>query len=944
VIASVAPLVVAGVIWQVTGSAFALVFAVLGPVIAVAGLVDGRRMTRGRRRREAADYSEALCAVRAAVAERHELLRRDAWQRTPSASGILSARHDAGRWSPSPAPQVALGTGSSASGLRLDGAADPAEQRELRDWAATLTGMPIAADPRGGIGIIGPLVLARAVARGLLVQLCFALPPGRAGLQPAPPGWEWTAALPHSDCPGAAQRIVVSEAGRMPEAGPDAAWIVIAVAETADGLPAGCESVVRVHGPGRAEIVRSVAHAWGSEFRPEPIAIEQALVFAFMLREQAAARGLAGLRSTLPDTVALADLAGRRPGGEAGPARGLDCVIGVGDQGDVSLDLVGSGPHAVVGGTTGSGKSELLVTWVTAMAARYPPGEVTFLLVDFKGGAAFGPLRALPHCVGLITDLDSREAARALRSLAAEVRHRERTLRDAGARDLGEVRPAGTLPRLVIVVDEFAAMLGAFPELHALFVDIAARGRSLGVHLILCTQRPAGVVRDALLANCSLRLSLRVNNRADSESVIGTDAAAALPPDRPGRCLVGTPSGGTLLCQIATTRESDVRAIVAATPAGPSPRRPWLDPLPAIVTESDLRLVEGSVGPRAGTRRGYRLGLLDEPDRQRRRVAGYDPARDGSLLVVGCARSGKSSLLAALATQQSDGSPRIELVAADLELTWDALERAGHPVDPAPDGRVAPRLLLLDDFDSICARWEPDHRLAALDLLTGALRDGPAHGLYLVVAVQRLTGALQALPALCGSSLLLRLPNQEEHRAAGGAAWLFDDALPPGGGSWQGERIQLLRAEPAGTGPAGPGPVAGSAPGLDFAPHQTLLVVSATPARSAARLRSVFGQGLAVVDIAGAAAHGGDGRLGVAETGGTVFVGDADSWQTQWGLLGALRAQASIVFDGCSLGDYRMISRRRDLPPPLAPGRDHVWVLPPEGAVRRASLGPVPPA
>ena len=107
------------------------------------------------------------------------------------------------------------------------------------------------------------------------------------------------------------------------------------------------------------------------------------------------------------------------------------------------------------------------------------------------------------------------------------------------------------------MVDEFAAMVQDFPELHELFADIAARGRSLGVHLILCTQRPAGVVRDAVLANCTLRISLRVNNRADSTAVIGSDAAAALPRLPLGRAIVCLPGEEPQPVQVAITCDSD---------------------------------------------------------------------------------------------------------------------------------------------------------------------------------------------------------------------------------------------------------------------------------------------------------------------------------------------------------------------------------------------------
>src|SRR6185312_6153436 len=116
------------------------------------------------------------------------------------------------------------------------------------------------------------------------------------------------------------------------------------------------------------------------------------------------------------------------------------------------------------------------VSWVVAMASAHPPERLTVLLVDFKGGAAFEPLARLPHTIGIVTDLDDERAARALASLRAELRHRERQLAAVEARDIDGT---GALPRLVIIVDEFAAMMADHPDLHTLFADIAARGRSL---------------------------------------------------------------------------------------------------------------------------------------------------------------------------------------------------------------------------------------------------------------------------------------------------------------------------------------------------------------------------------------------------------------------------------------------------------------------------------
>ena len=271
------------------------------------------------------------------------------------------------------------------------------------------------------------------------------------------------------------------------------------------------------------------------------------------------------------------------------PARGtLPAVIGIEAGDPFVVDLVADGPHAVVGGVTGSGKSELLVTWIIALCAAHSTRHVSFLLADFKGGTAFDVLADVPHVTGVITDLDGAGARRAIDSLRAEVRWREAELARAGARDI--LDPRVDLPRLVIVVDEFAALLGEHPELHAVFTDVAARGRALGMHLMLGTQRPAGVVRESLLANCPLRISLRMTDPADSRAILGTDDAAALPGGYSGRGLAlvrtaGDPSPRRV--RIALSSLSDSQAIGAADD-GPRPRRPWLPELPGRIDLADL--------------------------------------------------------------------------------------------------------------------------------------------------------------------------------------------------------------------------------------------------------------------------------------------------------------------------------------------------------------------
>jgi DNA segregation ATPase FtsK/SpoIIIE, S-DNA-T family len=236
--------------------------------------------------------------------------------------------------------------------------------------------------------------------------------------------------------------------------------------------------------------------------------------------------------------------------------RALVATVGMCADEPTAIDLVGDGPHALIAGTTGSGKSELLRTLVASLAAAYPPDLCNFVLIDYKGASAFAECALLPHTVGMVTDLDPGTAKRALVCLEAELKRRERLLLSAGAEDLiaYAARPTSApLPRLVVVIDEFATLAKDLPDFVTALIDVAQRGRSLGVHLILATQRPTGAVNDNIRANTNLRIALRVHDAADSTDVLGVSAAASIGRRTPGRALLRTGPGEVTAFQTANS-------------------------------------------------------------------------------------------------------------------------------------------------------------------------------------------------------------------------------------------------------------------------------------------------------------------------------------------------------------------------------------------------------
>lgn len=328
----------------------------------------------------------------------------------------------------------------------------------------------------------------------------------------------------------------------------------------------------------------------------------------------------------------------------------LAVPLGVDEDGPVVIDLAGDGPHALVAGMSGSGKSELLTTWLLELAQRNAPTLLHLILVDFKGGAAFNHLEALPHCVGVLTDLDAGSTTRALASLRAQLRVRKRRIAARGCREVQEFNRTAPdpLPLVLVVIDEFRALSLDHPELMEQFLHLANQGRSLGIHLIAATQRPAGAVGPDLRANMPLRICLRVAEAADSLDVLGVPDAARLDPV-PGRGLVLR--DGLRPLQVVWSGDGEtVRHTVSTLAAawdGPPATPLWCPPLPRLIPPT-------ACDP-------TRLGLADEPDELRQRPVGLPAA----LLVLGHPRSGRSTTAARAAAVAAAEGDEVWLVTSD---------------------------------------------------------------------------------------------------------------------------------------------------------------------------------------------------------------------------------------------------------------------------------------
>ncbi|MEO8889795.1 MAG: FtsK/SpoIIIE domain-containing protein [Jatrophihabitantaceae bacterium] len=878
-----------------------LLFALLSPVALLAGAAGDRLHWRRARRRAGAQYRRELAAsdLRVAQALTREVRSRRA--RDPDPAAVLGTARLPGAqlWNRSREDadllRVRLGLADDASATTVRTGSDVAP-------AATVQSVPVAADLGAGpLGVTGPREVVLGVARWVLGQLATQVSPGdlevafllSAG---ADPSWRWARWLPHLRgriAVGADEhRNLVSELieQRPPRPGSDGRWrgtwllVVIdqfgaaqdpgaVTALLADGagrgvtamcidghpggLPAACSSVARVVGE------------TGSRLQVREPSRDRALVadLASVQWAEQLARALAPLRDrdpsgfdSVPESCELLPLLGR-PGptpesvlaGWRTPPPGLTTTLGIAADGPVSIDLVRDGPHALVAGTTGAGKSELLRSLVAGLATLHPPESVTFVLVDYKGGAAFGECARLPHTVGLVTDLDAHLAERALLSLDRELTRREELLAAAGARDLDAYRQAGPgepTPRLVIVIDEFAELVAELGDFVSGLVTIARRGRSLGVHLVLATQRPSGVVSPEIRANTALRIALRVTDPSESRDVIDVDDAATIGRQQPGRAYVRRPGAPTVLMQSAhvgvdrsgrstaprlvplgrwrrlpsdcapAEAVSDLHRLVEASCAAmtrsgrPAPRLPWLAGLPDHVALADLQTDDDARVP---------IGLCDRPRAQEQRPMSVDLRTGSSLLVAGGPRSGRTSALLTLtiATAQRLSPARLHLYAADFaggglaplaqlphsgsllgadiasaatliaRLAADGAERRRR-LARDPDAPLPAVLFVLDGWEEFVTAADEHDAGRTVERLCGLLRGGPSAAMTLAITGDRAALAVR-LSSCVQTRLLLKLTDRADYSLVGLNPRAVPSTITPGRGvrAEDGVEVQL---------------------------------------------------------------------------------------------------------------------------------------------------------
>lgn len=713
---TIAPLVTSGILWAVTGSALSLLFGVMSPVLLVASYVEGRLNTRRRRARES--ERERQSHVRDTARLESELRARtaEAHRAHPPASQLISLvpvarlpidHHDPGRRA-----GVQAGAEYLGGDLTSD---DPIATIEPRIRIGTDdAGLPVLIGLRDGLHIVGDVRARRSLVRAITAHV-----------------WWFT-----GDC----ESMIPSLLAHGDEVGAEARWRVnVQSDDSASLLDRDCPAV-----PART-------------IRPELLSPEGLSQLRVVLIERGRARHA---RNSTTASVGL-DVADQAKALDPSVVA-FDVEVGLTRSGKpFHLNLLESGAHMVVSGTTGSGKTTFLVNWLSRLAEQCDASTLELAIIDFKGGIDFSDLESWPHCVGFATDLDEGAIDRALVGLEVEMSRREHVLRSGRSR--------ADLSHLVVILDEFRATSVAHPRAVSVVVDIAARGRALGVHLVLSTQRASSSISEDILANVALRVAFRTLTPRESVFLIG-DASAHRALRQPGHAVVSHMGASPTIVHMSPPRtRGESPATVLASPGRPdvSVRRVWTPPLPAKISRDVAQLFprlappgnpNGSPGDETPRDVELCVGVVDALTRQRWESAWYRPHEEGQLLITGPARSGRTSTLRslALAMRESEPASRWEAhLIDDVMDMWDWLDtRCRDRGLPRSESTSTHRdMVFLDGLERMMSLLEPDVRDVLSERLMAKMRD--AGGDRIVVACDADGPWATRLSSVCAQRLRL---------------------------------------------------------------------------------------------------------------------------------------------------------------------------------------------
>lgn len=447
--------------------------------------------------------------------------------------------------------------------------------------------------------------------------------------------------------------------------------------------------------------------------------------FELMARMTAPIEHFKGVKSQIPESISFFEMYNIKTPEEI-PVKSLweqnschktlSVPLGVRGQNDiVSLNLheKAHGPHGLIAGTTGSGKSELVQSYILSLAINFSPYEVGFLLIDYKGGGMANLFADLPHLLGTITNLDGSESVRALTSIKAELSRRQKIFYDHNINSINQYTKMfrahevdEPLPHLFIISDEFAELKKDQPEFMSELVSIARIGRSLGVHLILATQKPGGVVDDQIWSNSNFKIALKVQNESDSKDILKTPDAAHIvqtgraylqvgnneiyelfqsawsgAPYRPEEVAQGFDSrvyrvnqigqGELLNDDLSAGAESNDTKFTQldvtvkylkeqfAQVKKQDVTKPWIPSLPEKLISSYIQNIP-DVGAIKDYNPSVQIGVVDIPEEQRQDVYVHDFFRDGNMAVYASSGYGKSTVLTTVAlTLASSNSPEL---------------------------------------------------------------------------------------------------------------------------------------------------------------------------------------------------------------------------------------------------------------------------------------------